>query len=68
MMGNDGKRESFAISSGEGYVAVPLRPGRYCFEAYDQKGLRLKLDSEQAKCFELRANDRLVTGIVLAVE
>jgi hypothetical protein len=62
----DRKRESFAISSREGYVSVPLRPGSYCFDAYDQKGLQLELDSEQARCFDLVAHDRLVVGVVLA--
>lgn len=68
MVSKDRRRESFAISSSEGYVSVPLRPGSYCFEAYDQKGLRLELDLEQARCFDLVAHDRLVVGVVLAAK
>lgn len=68
MVSKDGARESFAISSNVGYVPVPLRPGSYCFEAYDRKGLRLELDAEQARCFDLVAHDRLVVGVVLAAK
>ena len=64
----DGKRESFAISNREGFVSVPLRAGSYCFEAYDQKGQRLELDSEQTRCFDLVAQDSLVVGVVLAAK
>jgi hypothetical protein len=68
MVSKDGKREAFAISNNVGYVSVPLRPGDYCVEAYDQKGLPLELDSEQARCFEIKAKDRLYLGVVLAAK
>jgi hypothetical protein len=67
-LSKDGTRESFAVSHNEGYVSVPLRPGTYCFEAYDRKGLRLELDAEQARCFDLRAQDSLEVGVVLAAK
>jgi hypothetical protein len=67
-LSKDGSRESFAVSHNEGYVSVPLRPGTYCFEAYDRKGLRLELDAEQARCFDLRAQDSLEVGVVLAAK
>lgn len=68
IVSKDGKRETFAISNYAGYVSVPLRPGNYCVEAYDQKGLPLELDSEQARCFEIKAKDRLYLGVVLAAK
>lgn len=64
----DGTHESFAVSHYEGYVSVPLRPGTYCFEAYDKKGLRLELDADQARCFDIRAHDSLEVGVVLAAK
>lgn len=68
IVSKDGKREAFAISNHVGYVSVPLRPGNYCVEAYDQKGLPLELDSEQERCFEIKAKDSLYLGVVLAAK
>jgi hypothetical protein len=68
MVSKDGKRETFAISNNVGYVSVPLRPGNYCVEAYDRKGLPLELDSDQARCFEIKAKDSLYLGVVLAAK
>ena len=64
----DDKQESFAVSHVEGYVSVPLRPAKYCFEAYDKKGLQLELDPEQSRCFDIRANESVHVGIVLAAK
>ena len=65
-LSKDGGREAFAVSLYEGYVSVQLRPGTYCFEAYDKKGVRLDLDPEQARCFDLRSRENLHVGVVLA--
>ncbi len=67
-LSKDGTRESFGVSHNQGYVSVPLRPGTYCFEAYDKKSLRLDLDPEQARCFDLRAQDSVEVGVVLAAK
>ena len=64
----DDKQESFAVSHFEGYVSVPLRPGTYCFEAYDKRGVQLELDPEQARCFDIRADESVHVGIVLAAK
>ena len=64
LVSKDGTRESFAVPNKEGYVSVPLRPGSYCFEAYDRKGSPLELDSEQERCFEIKAKDNLYLGVV----
>lgn len=68
LVSKDGTRESFAVPNKEGYVSVPLRPGSYCFEAYDQKGSPLELDSKQARCFDLVARDNMIVGIALAAK
>lgn len=68
LVSKDGKRETFAISNYAGYVSVPLRPGSYCVETYDQKGLRLAQDAEQERCFEIKPNDHLYLGVVLAAK
>ena len=68
LVSKDGNRESFAVPNSDGFVSVPLRPGSYCFEAYDRKGSPLELDSEQARCFELVAREHLIVGIVLAAQ
>lgn len=62
-VGND--RESFALTDARGVALVPLRPGKYCFEAYSDKGEPLELDPEQRKCFELKANEKLNVGVGL---
>lgn len=67
-LSKDGKRESFAVSHYEGYVSVPFRPGTYCFEAYDKKGLQLELDADQARCFDIRAHENLEVGVVVAAK
>ena len=63
IISKDGKRETFAISKYAGYTSVPLRPGNYCVEAYTQKGLPLEQDSEQERCFEIKAKDNLYLGL-----
>ena len=68
LVSKDGTRESFAVPNKEGYVSVPLRPGSYCFEAYDRRGSPLELDLEQERCFEIKAKDRLYLGVVLAAK
>ena len=64
IVGKSAERETFAISNEAGIVVVPLRPGEYCFEAYNHKGLRLDLETKQSHCFSIRAGDTLTVGVV----
>src|SRR5215475_2307287 len=42
----DSRRESFTIADPTGYAMIPLRPGRYCAEAYGTSGKKLPLDDK----------------------
>lgn len=58
-------REIFAISNKDGMVLVPLRPGKYCFEAYDKNGARYNLDPEQRDCFSVKQSEHVEIGVVV---
>lgn len=60
-----GNGEVLAISNRDGIVAVPLRPGHYCFEAFDRNGAELVLDPKQAGCFSIDLNKTTDIGVVV---
>lgn len=60
-----GNGEVLAISNRDGVVHVPLRPGQYCFEAFDRNGAELVLDAKQARCFSIRLNETTDIGVVV---
>jgi hypothetical protein len=62
----DQRRESFALSDKRGLAFVPLRPGKYCLQAFDDKGSELGLDPTQAKCFSIEKNGSPIIGVVLS--
>ena len=55
--GNRDHRESFAFSNPDGVAYVPLRPGHYCFEAFNREGVRIEPTRTQARCFEVKKNE-----------
>ena len=59
-------RESFGVSNQDGMLMVPLRPGSYCFEAFNRKGMPLELTSSQKRCFELTADRDVDVGVELS--
>jgi hypothetical protein len=63
-----GNGEVFAISNRDGVVLVPLRPGQYCFEAFDGDGTGLALDLKQASCFPISLNKTTDVGVVVGAE
>jgi hypothetical protein len=63
-----GHGEAFAISNRDGIVLVPLRPGQYCFEAFDGNGTGLALDPKQASCFPITLNKTTDVGVVVRAE
>jgi hypothetical protein len=60
------KRETFAVSNEVGIAIVPLRPGNYCFEAFDHEGHSLTLDKTQSRCFDLKRAEYPTIGVVLS--
>jgi len=60
--------ESFVLSNGAGVALMPLRPGNYCFEAYDQKGNALRLDTKQPVCFSVAQNETTEVGVVVQTQ
>jgi hypothetical protein len=60
------KREAFALSNEVGIAIVPLRPGSYCFEAFEQDGHHLTLDQAQSRCFDLALGQFPTVGVVFA--
>lgn len=60
------KREAFSMSNEAGIAVVPLRPGTYCFEAFDHDGHLLPLDQSQSRCFDLTLGQYPTVGVVLA--
>lgn len=60
-----GRGESFAVSNRDGIVVVPLRPGQYCFEAFDGNGVQLVLDAKQANCFSIHLDKTTDIGVVV---
>jgi hypothetical protein len=63
-----GTRESFGVSNQIGVVVVPLRPGEYCYEAYNHKGQPLNLDPEQDRCFEVEEGKYVTVGVGLTAD
>ncbi len=63
--GNRDHRESFAFSNPDGVAYVPLRPGHYCFEAFNREGVRIELTRTQARCFEVKKNEDTQVGVEL---
>ncbi len=63
-----GNGEVFAISNRDAVVHVPLRPGQYCFEAFDDKGTALALDPKQASCFQITLDKTTDVGVVVRAE
>ena len=63
-----GRGEVFGISNRDGVVLVPLRPGQYCFEAFDSKGTGLALDPNQASCFPITLGKTTDVGVVVRAE
>jgi hypothetical protein len=63
-----GAGESFLFSNEAGVALMPLRPGNYCFDAYNRKGSALRLDSKQATCFSIIRNETTEVGVVIQGE
>jgi len=63
-----GAGETFAVSNVTGIVVVPLRPGQYCYDAFDQKGVALSLDPEQYTCFSIAVDQTTTIGVVVRAE
>jgi hypothetical protein len=59
----EGAGESFLSSNEVGVGLMPLRPGNYCFEAYDQKGRPLRLDPKQETCFSISKGETTEVGV-----
>jgi len=67
---NHKRHESFAITDGSGYTMVPLRPGKYCAEALDSHGRKLRLDENtnggRAICFDITAHKITEAGLTIS--
>lgn len=61
----EGGREVFTLSNEAGVAMVPLRPGNYCFDAFDIKGISLNLDKKQSRCFPIRAGETIEVGVAV---
>jgi len=59
-------REVFTISNEAGISVVPLRPGKYCFEAFSITGTRLELDKSQSSCFTVPKDETITVGVVVS--
>jgi hypothetical protein len=63
-------RESFTITAEAGYAMIPLRPGRYCAEAYGTNGRKLHLDENtnggRPICFDVPPQKVVEAGITIS--
>ncbi|MBI3670492.1 MAG: hypothetical protein HY237_12010 [Acidobacteria bacterium] len=64
----EGGGESFVLTNEAGVELMPLRPGDYCFDAYDRKGNALPLDPKQASCFPIIKGETTEVGVVLSAK
>lgn len=64
----EGPGESFVVSNEAGVQLMPLRPGDYCFQAYDRKGKQLRLAPQQPNCFSVAKGKTTDVGIVILGE
>jgi hypothetical protein len=66
----DKLRESFTIADETGYVMIPLRPGKYCAEAYGTDGKRLPLDGKtnggRPICFDIAPHKVEEAGLTIS--
>jgi len=64
-----GNREMFVITNEIGTMLLPLRPGKYCFDIFNNQGYSLDFDkSQHFTCFEVLSKRdywREVVGITL---
>lgn len=60
--------ETFTLSNRDGVALVPLRPGVYCFDAFDRKGNALRLEPTQATCFPIVKGETTEVGVVIRGE
>jgi hypothetical protein len=62
--------ESFTITNETGYAMIPLRPGKYCAEAYGTNGKKLRLDentnSGRPTCFDIAPHKVLEAGVTIS--
>jgi hypothetical protein len=58
------KAESFVLSNTEGIDVVPVRPGKYCYDAFSQKGdpLTLKRPASE-RCFSVSPDEMVEVGV-----
>jgi hypothetical protein len=59
----EGAGESFLYSNDVGVGLMPLRPGNYCYAAYDRKGTPLRLDPKQETCFTISKGETTEVGV-----
>jgi hypothetical protein len=56
--------ESYGMSDEGGMILMPLPPGRYCYEAYSERGRPLKMIRKPSdRCFTLKKNSELTIGV-----
>ncbi len=64
------RSESFTITDETGYAMIPLRPGRYCAEAYGTNGRKLRLDENtnggHPICFNVAAHQVAEAGVTIS--
>jgi hypothetical protein len=60
--------QSFGITNETGVLAMPLPPGRYCWDAFSKTGKALRMNRPpEDRCFQVRRNEIREVGIGLGV-
>jgi hypothetical protein len=66
------KSEAFVMTDKYGTALVPLKAGRYCSEAYDVDGKKLKLDRRanrgKPNCYIVSPNEIREVGLTIAAD